>query len=118
MMRGGKSGIIEICWHFANPAEPKAGGESGADQGAFPALLSAFCIQAGAQHLLGTAVAFAAAGADAEFIAQLQHATQAQLHGLPDFAVRHIVADTNDHGFPNKDESGRFRRSKSVYSDA
>jgi hypothetical protein len=52
------------------------------------------------QHLQGAVSALAAAGRYAQVAAQLIHGGQAKIGRLADFAVRDIVADTNNHGAP------------------
>jgi len=54
--------------------------------------------QAFAQYGLGAGMAFAAAGANTKFLAQLRHRREASgLHRPADFAFRDVVADTDDH---------------------
>jgi hypothetical protein len=50
-----------------------------------------------AQHLLGVRMAFSAAGADTELVAQLRHAFDAAIDGLLDFAFGNVIADADDH---------------------
>jgi hypothetical protein len=49
------------------------------------------------QDLLGAGEALAAAGRHAQVAAQFFHAGDAQLHGLTDFTIRYVVADTYNH---------------------
>jgi hypothetical protein len=47
--------------------------------------------------MLGARMAFAAAGADFKFIAQLNHRRHAIFHGLTDFSIGNVVAYTDNH---------------------
>ena len=50
-----------------------------------------------AQDGLGARVAFTAAGAYAQFCAQLRHRRDTGIDGLADFAFRDVIANTDDH---------------------
>ena len=50
-----------------------------------------------AQHGLCAGVAFAAAGADAQLLAQLRHGRHACFYGTADLAFGDVVANTDDH---------------------
>src|SRR4051812_42749417 len=49
------------------------------------------------QYRLGASVAFAAAGAEVEMIAQLRHRRQAGINRLADGSVGYVIADTYNH---------------------
>lgn len=50
-----------------------------------------------AQHFLGAGMAFAAAGADIEVLAQVGQRGHAILGSLTDFSVGDVIANTDDH---------------------
>ena len=50
-----------------------------------------------AQNLLGAGMAFAAAGAYVKIFAQLGHGCHAGIHGMPDFAIGNVIANTHNH---------------------
>jgi hypothetical protein len=53
--------------------------------------------QAFAQHAFGAGMAFAAAGSDLKFVAKLRHGRDAAVHGLADFTIRYVIANTDYH---------------------